>query len=194
MDSVMVDQEPHRSVQLIRRIDTRVPVPLLSQHIASTMGRLVDVRLGTGKGAGGGAGSPWSGAGAGAGAGGTASGSGSSGVGAAANAGTQGRWNVVATKTPLGTPRSGSTTPARVPSPAGSLREVAKEREGFPGPSRLAGGGVGASSGTGAAGGSKGVWVSPTLQAQRAKENAEPVGVEVGEPALDVPDNWEDDE
>lgn len=184
MDSVMVDQEPHRSVQLIRRIDTRVPVPLLSQHIASTMGRLVDVRLGAGKG----------GAGAGAGAGGTASGSGSSGVGAAANAGTQGRWNVVATKTPLGTPRSGSTTPARVPSPAGSLREVAKEREGFPGPSRLAGGGVGASSGTGAAGGSKGVWVSPTLQAQRAKENAEPVGVEVGEPALDVPDNWEDDE
>ncbi|KAG6330941.1 hypothetical protein ID866_8147, partial [Astraeus odoratus] len=31
MDTTLVDQEPHRSVQLIRRIDTRVPSPLLSQ-------------------------------------------------------------------------------------------------------------------------------------------------------------------
>ncbi|OBZ78433.1 FKBP12-associated protein 1 [Grifola frondosa] len=30
MDTQMVDQEPHRSVQLIRRIDSRVPSPLLS--------------------------------------------------------------------------------------------------------------------------------------------------------------------
>ncbi|KAF8957390.1 hypothetical protein BDZ97DRAFT_1906818 [Flammula alnicola] len=30
MDTQMVDQEPHRSVQLLRRVDTRVPTPLLS--------------------------------------------------------------------------------------------------------------------------------------------------------------------
>ena len=33
MDTQMVDQEPRRSVQLIRRIDTRMPVPLLSTTI-----------------------------------------------------------------------------------------------------------------------------------------------------------------
>lgn len=30
MDAQMVDQEPQRSVQLIRRVDTRIPTPLLS--------------------------------------------------------------------------------------------------------------------------------------------------------------------
>lgn len=29
----MVDAEPQRSVELIRRIDTRMPTPLLSQHL-----------------------------------------------------------------------------------------------------------------------------------------------------------------
>ncbi|KAH7882494.1 hypothetical protein F5I97DRAFT_1910820 [Phlebopus sp. FC_14] len=35
MDTTMVDQEPSRSVQLFRRIDTRIPSPLLSQQIAT---------------------------------------------------------------------------------------------------------------------------------------------------------------
>ncbi|VDC07404.1 unnamed protein product [Peniophora sp. CBMAI 1063] len=34
MDAQMVDAEPHRSVQIIRRIDSRIPVPLLSTAIA----------------------------------------------------------------------------------------------------------------------------------------------------------------
>lgn len=42
----MVDREPHRSVQLIRRIDTRVPANLLSQAFAtgSPLGKLADLR------------------------------------------------------------------------------------------------------------------------------------------------------
>ena len=47
MDSQMVDREPHRSVQLIRRIDTRVPVNLLSQSstpTGNTLGKLADLR------------------------------------------------------------------------------------------------------------------------------------------------------
>ncbi|KAG7446740.1 uncharacterized protein BT62DRAFT_948549 [Guyanagaster necrorhizus] len=36
VDTQMVDQEPHRSVQLIRRIDTRIPSPLLSSHVTPT--------------------------------------------------------------------------------------------------------------------------------------------------------------
>ncbi|KAK0217433.1 hypothetical protein EDD85DRAFT_1029594 [Armillaria nabsnona] len=36
IDTQMVDQEPHRSVQLIRRIDTRIPSPLLSSHVGPT--------------------------------------------------------------------------------------------------------------------------------------------------------------
>ena len=44
----MVDREPHRSVQLIRRIDTRAPANLLSQTIVttttSTLGKLADLR------------------------------------------------------------------------------------------------------------------------------------------------------
>ncbi|KAH9017094.1 hypothetical protein EDB83DRAFT_2438222 [Lactarius deliciosus] len=46
MDSQMVDREPHRSVQLIRRIDTRVPTNILSQSVAtgSTLGKLADLR------------------------------------------------------------------------------------------------------------------------------------------------------
>jgi transcriptional repressor NF-X1 len=42
----MVDREPHRSVQLIRRIDTRVPANLLSQAFTtgSTLGKLADLR------------------------------------------------------------------------------------------------------------------------------------------------------
>jgi transcriptional repressor NF-X1 len=35
MDTQMVDQEPHRSVQVLRRIDTRIPRPLLSKHISA---------------------------------------------------------------------------------------------------------------------------------------------------------------
>ncbi|KAK0203953.1 hypothetical protein DFS33DRAFT_1260721 [Desarmillaria ectypa] len=36
IDTQMVDQEPRRSVQLIRRTDTRIPSPLLSSHVAPT--------------------------------------------------------------------------------------------------------------------------------------------------------------
>ncbi|OJA15713.1 hypothetical protein AZE42_09960 [Rhizopogon vesiculosus] len=49
LDTQMVDQEPHRSVQLIRRIDTRIPTPLLSTSLASqasppVLGKLADLR------------------------------------------------------------------------------------------------------------------------------------------------------
>ena len=201
MDTVMVDQEPHRSVQLIRRIDTRVPVPLLSQQVASTqstMGRLVDVRLGSGRGAGAGAasgGSAWD-----------TSGSG----GVTGASGSVGRWNVVA-KSALGGggARSGSGTPVRVPSPA------VQSREGSPGPSRSTGLGASASAGAGtgvgtSAGGTKAVWMSPTVQVQRGRETvvagnvpvvvvegqgAPGAGADAGgrEGVKDVPDDWEDD-
>ncbi|KAI0686090.1 hypothetical protein BC835DRAFT_1288606 [Cytidiella melzeri] len=36
MDTQMVDQEPHRSVQLIRRLDSRVPSPLLSSAASTS--------------------------------------------------------------------------------------------------------------------------------------------------------------
>ncbi|KAH9477552.1 FKBP12-associated protein 1-like protein [Psilocybe cubensis] len=49
MDTQMVDQEPHRSVQLLRRVDTRIPSPVLSQYISShapppSLGKLADFR------------------------------------------------------------------------------------------------------------------------------------------------------
>lgn len=48
MDTQMVDQEPHRSVQLIRRVDTRIPTPLLSASLPSpspaVLGKLGDLR------------------------------------------------------------------------------------------------------------------------------------------------------
>jgi transcriptional repressor NF-X1 len=50
MDTQMVDQEPHRSVQLIRRVDTRIPTPLLSASLPSSspspavLGKLADLR------------------------------------------------------------------------------------------------------------------------------------------------------
>ncbi|KAH8115899.1 hypothetical protein DFH11DRAFT_1582760 [Phellopilus nigrolimitatus] len=46
IDTQMVDQEPNRSVQLIRRIDTRIPKPLLSAALAhnSNLGKLADLR------------------------------------------------------------------------------------------------------------------------------------------------------
>ncbi|KAI0635276.1 hypothetical protein C8Q77DRAFT_1054207 [Trametes polyzona] len=49
MDTQMVDQEPHRSVQLLRRLDSRVPNPLLSATVAPTstsagLGKLADLR------------------------------------------------------------------------------------------------------------------------------------------------------
>lgn len=46
MDTQMVDQEPRRSVQLIRRIDTRVPAPLLSATLApaQSLGRLHNLK------------------------------------------------------------------------------------------------------------------------------------------------------
>ncbi|KAK1224635.1 FKBP12-associated protein [Marasmius sp. AFHP31] len=53
LDTQMVDQEPHRSVQIIRRVDTRIPHPLLSAHIASlapsapSLGKLGNLRGGT---------------------------------------------------------------------------------------------------------------------------------------------------
>ncbi|KAF8189869.1 hypothetical protein K438DRAFT_1538416, partial [Mycena galopus ATCC 62051] len=52
MDTQMVDQEPHRSVQLLRRFDTKVPTPLLSAALAASgpppsLGKLADLRAGT---------------------------------------------------------------------------------------------------------------------------------------------------
>ncbi|KAJ7637122.1 hypothetical protein FB45DRAFT_908302 [Roridomyces roridus] len=49
MDTQMVDQEPHRSVQLLRRFDTKVPSPLLSAALAAagpppSLGKLADLR------------------------------------------------------------------------------------------------------------------------------------------------------
>jgi hypothetical protein len=46
MDTQMVDREPHRSVQLIRRIDTRIPPNLLSQSSSTgaALGKLADLR------------------------------------------------------------------------------------------------------------------------------------------------------
>jgi len=47
MDTQMVDQEPHRSVQVIRRVDTRIPAPLLSTFltpVTSGLGKLADFR------------------------------------------------------------------------------------------------------------------------------------------------------
>ena len=46
----MVDQEPHRSVQLFKRVDSRVPSPLLSSTVAqnttapASLGKLADLR------------------------------------------------------------------------------------------------------------------------------------------------------
>ena len=44
MDTQLVDPEPHRSVQLIRRIDARIPDPLLSAVAAPALGKLTDLR------------------------------------------------------------------------------------------------------------------------------------------------------
>ena len=44
MDTQLVNPEPHRSVQLIRRIDTRIPDPLLSAVTAPALGKLTDLR------------------------------------------------------------------------------------------------------------------------------------------------------
>ncbi|CAK5272386.1 unnamed protein product [Mycena citricolor] len=50
MDTQMVDQEPHRSLQLIRRFDTKMPTPLLSAAISvagppSSLGKLADLKI-----------------------------------------------------------------------------------------------------------------------------------------------------
>lgn len=44
MDTQLVDPEPHRSVQLIRRIDSRIPDPVLSAVTAQPSGKLTDLR------------------------------------------------------------------------------------------------------------------------------------------------------
>lgn len=50
VDTQMVDQEPHRSVELIRRLDSRTPTPTLSTAIganggvSSSLGKLADLR------------------------------------------------------------------------------------------------------------------------------------------------------
>ncbi|KAG9218190.1 hypothetical protein CCMSSC00406_0010216 [Pleurotus cornucopiae] len=54
IDTQMVDQEPYRSVQLLRRVDTRIPAITLSTHIAanksttSNLGKLTDMSLRSG--------------------------------------------------------------------------------------------------------------------------------------------------
>ncbi|EKM57230.1 uncharacterized protein PHACADRAFT_142441 [Phanerochaete carnosa HHB-10118-sp] len=50
LDTQMIDQEPYRSVQLFKRMDTRVPAPVLSAAVAQSaavapsLGRLADLR------------------------------------------------------------------------------------------------------------------------------------------------------
>ncbi|KAL4256264.1 NFX1 family protein [Pleurotus pulmonarius] len=54
IDTQMVDQEPYRSVQLLRRVDTRIPATTLSAHIAANksmapnLGKLTDMSLRSG--------------------------------------------------------------------------------------------------------------------------------------------------
>ncbi|KAF9220771.1 hypothetical protein BS17DRAFT_713315 [Gyrodon lividus] len=177
MDITMVDQEPHRSVQLIRRIDTRIPMPLLSQYVASTgpsLGRLADLKA------------------AGPLRGGSAGGGVVAGVAGAGTSAGAGRWNMVAAKSAL--------TPARVPSPAvGSGAGVGSGG----GAVRAPGVGVGPSRSPapGASGGNASmrmvagekteVWVSPSVQAQRARDAT--AVEEKDKDSEDVPDDWEDD-
>lgn len=73
IDTQLVDQEPHRSVQLLRRLDTRIPNPLLSTLTQSStpnppnLGKLGDLRnpkpfvssTVSGRVSGGGSTSPW---------------------------------------------------------------------------------------------------------------------------------------
>lgn len=132
----MVDQEPHRSVQLIRRIDTRIPAPLLSQAISSapSLGKLVDLR------------SP------------------------------------AAQKSLGDSPAVPKTAMAkspwgRVPSPSPLLGSAAAKVGPSQGPAPV--------SETPSSHDRGGVWVSPSVQAQRARESASANEV--------VPDNWEDD-
>ncbi|KAK2464688.1 hypothetical protein APHAL10511_003264 [Amanita phalloides] len=40
LDTQMVDQEPLRSIQILRRLDSRIPAPLLSAAMASSVGKL----------------------------------------------------------------------------------------------------------------------------------------------------------
>ncbi|KZS97106.1 hypothetical protein SISNIDRAFT_406427 [Sistotremastrum niveocremeum HHB9708] len=47
--TLSVDKEPHRSVQLTRRIDTRIPHPLLSNVLSASLGRLADMSRGIAK-------------------------------------------------------------------------------------------------------------------------------------------------
>jgi len=42
-----VDKEPHRSISLTRRIDSRIPHPLLSSVINTSLGKLADLRQGS---------------------------------------------------------------------------------------------------------------------------------------------------
>ncbi|KAJ8701561.1 FKBP12-associated protein [Pleurotus ostreatus] len=54
IDTQMIDQEPYRSVQLLRRVDTRIPAITLSTYIAanksttSNLGKLTDMSLRSG--------------------------------------------------------------------------------------------------------------------------------------------------
>ncbi|KAK0473779.1 hypothetical protein IW261DRAFT_677706 [Armillaria novae-zelandiae] len=67
IDTQMVDQDPHRSVELIRRIDTRIPSPLLSSHVATrppsrpNLGKLGNLRSSGVVSPGHGAGRGWTG-------------------------------------------------------------------------------------------------------------------------------------
>ncbi|KIJ15343.1 hypothetical protein PAXINDRAFT_115013 [Paxillus involutus ATCC 200175] len=164
MNTVMVDQEPKRSVELIRRIDTRIPTPALSQYVASSgpsLGKLLDLRA-------------------------TAAGP-SRGVGVSA-----GRWSMVTAKStlaPVPAPASpwGGTSPARVPSPAGSSGRGAVRTQGA--------GSSGSSGSSGARGGvgdKRSVWMSPSVQAQRAREGVVAVQKQDRD-SQDVPGDWEDD-
>lgn len=195
----MVDQEPHRSVQLIRRIDTRIPTPLLSQHVASStasLGRLADLRAPAGR----------AGAGVSVAVGGGVSGIGGMGLSAGAAGVGGSRWTAVVGKSAPTMPGLttghasswGGASPARVPSPSKALGG-GPSRSPAPGVSSTAGASTDLAgiTGKGAGGASSaGAWVSPSVQAQRAREAAAAVMQEqkAGEVEMeDVPDNWEDD-
>ncbi|KAK7437497.1 FKBP12-associated protein [Stygiomarasmius scandens] len=171
MDTQLIDQEPYRSVQIIRRIDTRIPTPTLSSHISSlgplasssssALGKLADIRLGSGAGGG-----PWRSATATTTTG-PVTAKAQAGAGNASSSSNRGWTSVVAPSTTNTGPGSGTT------SPWGGSRSTTPLPQG-----RSAGPGAGSS-------------VQRTPAAAPKVDNG-PGEEGLREPVA-VPDDWEDD-
>lgn len=163
MDTQMVDQEPHRSVQLLRRVDTRVPTPLLSTVIGTSappppsLGKLADLRALKNAGGGAGAQSP--------------------------------SWRPALAPTPKpasqstsgGPPRGWTAVVARPSSAAAATPLVA------PKPTTSLGGGLSASLGGLAR------TPTPTTTTTHASALRRATPVDRASSSVPVPDNWEDD-